>query len=139
MINVFSRDDMIEHVKTHGVLKDQFYISILSTGGPKGIPIFEDLPNVITEVFDDVEYDCIKTQYPDGTALRFARALTSKQADNIAAFINALPSNYILNIHCVHGASRSVAIAEAIKNKPCSKDVNKRVYKMVKERLDGIS
>lgn len=135
MINVFSRDQMIEY----GYRPNEYYISILPTGGPKGVPIFKDLPNVITEVFDDVEYDCIKTQYPDGNGLRFAKALTSTQADNIAAFINSLPTDYILNIHCVHGSSRSAAIAEVLENKPCSKEVNQRVYNMIKERLNGIS
>tara|TARA_B110000503_G_scaffold28131_1_gene44928 strand:+ start:10479 stop:10904 length:426 start_codon:yes stop_codon:yes gene_type:complete len=141
MINVFSRDAFIEYIKTKEVEScGEYFISILSTGGPKGVPILkENTSNAISLVFDDVEYDCIKTQYPDGNGLRFAIAMTSTQADKLASFIKQIPTNSIINVHCVHGVSRSAAIGAAIDNKPNPEKGNRHVYKLIKERLHGIS
>ena len=134
MITIFSRDEMIDHVALHGVLPHEYYISILPTGGPKGIPIFENnLPNVITLVFDDVVEDCIKTQYPDGIGLRYAKAMTEQQADLLVDFIKKVPSHANINIHCVQGHSRSMGIKRAIMNE--EPKGNKHVYWLVKERL----
>lgn len=139
MINVFSRNNFIEYIKDKDIPNcGEYFISILSTGGPKGIPVIGNYSNVITLVFDDVEYDCIKPQYPDGNGLRFARAITNSQADELAKFIKNLPNEYVLNIHCVHGVSRSAAVAAAIKNIPKPEDGNRLVYKLIKERLHGL-
>jgi predicted protein tyrosine phosphatase len=136
MINVFSRDAMINHITLHGVQPDEYYISILSTGGPKGVPIFkEGYPNVITLVFDDVVVDCIKTKYPDGEGLRYARAMTPAQADTLCNFIKTIPNNATINVHCVQGESRSVGVALAIENKQIKTMGNRHVHKLVMERL----
>lgn len=136
MIKVFSRDAMIAHIKEVGVSPDEYYISILSTGGPKGVPIFKgSYPNVIALVFDDVTHDCIKTKYPDGVGLRFARAMTESQADRLCEFIKKIPANATINIHCVQGESRSVGIALAIENKDIEILGNRHVHKLVRERL----
>lgn len=134
MINVFSRDAMINRIITQGVSSDEYYISILPTGGPNSMPIFDNnSPNVITLVFDDVVNDCIKTQHPHNTNLRYARAMTVHQADELCKFIKQIPSGSIINIHCVWGEKRSLAVAAAINNS--YEQGNKLVYKLVKERL----
>lgn len=135
MINVFSRDQIIEY----GYRINEYYISILPTGGPKGIPIFEDASNVLTLIFDDVEKDCVKSTYPDGNIIRFAKAMTVTQAKQVAAFIKKLPKNYTLNINCVHGVSRSAAMAAAIDNTENPQAGNKLVYDLVKKEMNGIS
>ena len=135
MIQVFSRDAMIEYVMSYGVLPYVYYISILPTGGPHGVPVFkENYPNVITLIFDDVLVDCIKT-HPNGDSLRVARAMTEKQADELYEFIKKIPINSTINIHCVEGKSRSLGIALAIENKEFTPLCNRHVYDLVKERL----
>lgn len=135
MINVFSRDEMIEY----GYCPNEYYISILPTGGPKGEPIFQPAPNVLTLVFDDVEKDCIKTKLPHSYGLRYAIAITESQADQVVAFIDNLPKEYVLNIHCVHGVSRSAAMAAAIENKSNAEHGNIKVYNLIRKKLHGIS
>lgn len=135
MINVFSRNEMIEY----GYRPNEYYISILPTGGPKGEPIFRPASNVLTLVFDDVEKDCIKSTYPDGNGLRFAKAMSVAQAKQVAAFIKKLPKDYTLNINCVHGVSRSAAMAAAIDNTKNPQAGNKLVYDLVKREMNGIS
>lgn len=135
MINVFSRDEIIEY----GYHPNEYYISILPTGGPKSVPIFKKADNVLTLVFDDVNTDCIKTKLPHSYGLRYAKAMTELQADKTAVFIETLPEDYVLNIHCVHGVSRSAAIAAAIENKPNTEFGNSRVYNLIRDRLHGIS
>lgn len=140
LINVFSRNSFVDYIKDKDIPTcGEYFISILSTGGPKGIPVIGDYSNVITLVFDDVEYDCIKTQYPDGDGLRFARAMTNDQAIRLVNFVKNLPKDYVLNVHCVHGVSRSGAIAAAIKNNENPPDGNKWVYKLIREKLHGVS
>lgn len=134
MINVFSRNNMIDYVNTHGVLDNEYYISILPTGGPKGVPIFNTpLPNIITLVFDDVEENIIKDKWPDGVGTFTAQAMTAEQADELCNFIDQIPKGTTINIHCVDGTSRSVAIGAAIERKPLAG--NALVYKLVSERL----
>jgi len=135
MINVFSRDEIIEY----GYRPDEYYISILPTGGPQGAPIFEQAPNVLTLIFDDVEEDCVKTKLPHSYGLRYAKAFTIEQAKQTAAFLKGLPNKFVLNIHCVHGVSRSAAMAAAINNSKNTEAGNKRVYKLMTEQLYGIS
>lgn len=135
MINVFSRDDIIKY----GYRTEEYYISILPTGGPKGAPIFEKADNVLTLVFDDVEEDCIKTKLPHSYGLRYAKAFTIAQAKQVVAFIKTLPDNYVLNIHCVHGVSRSAAMAAAISNTKNTEAGNKLVYDLLKREINGIS
>lgn len=135
MINVFSRNEMIEY----GYRPNEYYISILPTGGPKGEPIFQPASNVLTLVFDDVEKDCVKSTYPDGNGLRFAKAMSAAQARQVAVFIKKMPKKHILNIHCVHGVSRSAAMAAAINNTENFEAGNKLVYDLVKREINGIS
>lgn len=134
MINIFSYKNMKAHILSNGVNPDEYYVSVLSTGGVNGIPIFENVPNVCTLVFDDVEYDCLKTQYPDGNGLRWARAMTALQADSLCKFVKQIPTNTTINIHCAWGHSRSKAVAAAIENATTTTG-NKLVYTLIKERL----
>jgi predicted protein tyrosine phosphatase len=134
MINIFSYKNIKAHILSNGVNPDEYYISILSTGGVNGIPIFENISNVYTMIFDDVTYDCLKTQYPDGNGLRWARAMTEQQADGVAQFVKQIPANATINIHCAWGHSRSKAVAAAIEN-AITTTGNKLVYKLIKERL----
>ena len=134
MIKLFSRSSMIDYVTSYGVLPNEYYISILPTGGPKGIPIFkEHYSNVITLVFDDVLTDSIKDKWPDGVGTFTAKAMTLEQADILANFIKEIPVGATINIHCVEGMSRSPAIAAAIENKPATG--NRHVYELLMERL----
>jgi len=140
MIKVFSRNDFISYIRNKDIKNcGEYFISILPTGGPKGTPVIDNFPNVITLIFDDVEYDCIKSQYPDGLGLRFAKAMTDGQANDLVKFIKKLPEKYILNIHCVHGVSRSAAVAAVIENKPNPEKGNRHVYKLIKDKLYGLS
>ena len=126
---------MIDYVTLYGVLPDEYYISILPTGGPKSIPIFkESYANVITLVFDDVLTDSIKDKWPDGIGTFIAKAMTLEQADMLANFIEEIPSGATINIHCVEGMSRSPAIAAAIENKSAAG--NQHVYKLLMDRLN---
>ena len=135
MIKLFSRSSMIDYVTSYGVLPNEYYISILPTGGPKGIPIFkENYSNVITLVFDDVLTDSIKDKWPDGIGTFTAKAMTLEQADILANFIKEIPAGATINIHCVEGMSRSPAIAAAIENKPAAG--NRYVYELLMERLN---
>ena len=93
------------------------------------------LPNVITLVFDDVSYDCIKTKLPHSSDLRLAKAMTEPQADDLCNFIKKIPPTSIINVHCAWGFSRSAGIAYAIENKELTTHGNRYVHKLVKERL----
>lgn len=135
MINVFSRDEIIEY----GYRPDEYYISILPTGGPYGDPIFKSSSNILTLVFDDVEQDCVKTKLPHSLELRYAKAMTETQAEEVVSFIERLPEDCTLNIHCVHGVSRSAAMAAAINNSKNTVEGNNLVYNLVRKKLHGIS
>jgi predicted protein tyrosine phosphatase len=125
---------MIDYITRFGILPNEYYISILPTGGPKGTPIFKtQLKNIITLVFDDVIENQIKNKWPDGVGTFMAQAMTESQADELINFIKKIPNGSTINIHCVEGKSRSVAIGAAIENK--LQDGNALVYKLVKERL----
>jgi predicted protein tyrosine phosphatase len=131
-IKIFSRSEMINRV-SYGVLPNEYYISILPTGGPKGDPIFDQSSNVIILVFDDVEQDLVKDKWPDGIGNFIAKAMTIQQADELCAFIKTIPNDATINIHCVEGKSRSVAVASAIENSP--QKGNAHVYKLLRDRL----
>ena len=138
MIKIFSQDAMKDYIMLNGILPNEYYISILPTGGPKGIPIFnQPAPNVITLVFDDVVEDSIKNKWPDGVGFFIAKAMTSSQADELCNFIKQIPSDATINVHCVEGKSRSVAIAAAIEN--TQQAGNAHVYKLLKSRLNDYS
>ena len=125
---------MKNYISSNGVNPDEYYISILSTGGPYGIPIFKPSPNICTMIFDDVQTDCLKSKYPDGVGLRWAKAMTAAQADDLCEFIRGILDHSIINVHCAWGHSRSKAIAFAIENKPNTSN-NLLVYNLIKERL----
>jgi predicted protein tyrosine phosphatase len=133
MINAFSRDQMIDYYLSYGILPDEYYISILPTGGPKGVPILPNGHNIITLVFDDVVENSVKDKWPDGIGTFIAQAMTSQQADELCEFIKKIPSDANINVHCVYGQSRSAAIKAAIANQPLIG--NPLVYRLVKERL----
>lgn len=110
-LNILSRKEMLEYYKN---FPDQYYISILPTGGPDGGNILEENANGITLVFDDVLEDCLKSMYPIADEYFEAKAFTNSQARQLVRFIKSIPENSIINIHCVEGRSRSVAIAKFI-------------------------
>jgi predicted protein tyrosine phosphatase len=134
MIKVFSQDQMIDYYTSFGVVHGEYYISIISTGGPKGVPVFPSgHNNVITLVFDDVVEDTIKDKWPDGIGKFMAKAMTVEQARLLAKFIKNIPNNSSIIVHCGEGKSRSVAIAAALRGDSMSG--NEWVYSLVRDSL----
>lgn len=127
-INVLSRKEMLEYYKDH---PDQYYISILPTGGPDGGRILEDSPRSITLVFDDVLQDGPKSLHPIAEGYFDARAFTKEQAVELVKFIKSIPEGEQINIHCVQGRSRSIAVAKFILEQYSTG--NSLVYNLLKE------
>ena len=123
IINLFSRWDFIDFIERR-IISDntvekfngEFFISILPSGGPHSTPLFtESHPNVLTISFDDVESDGTKWGN-DIQAYFDAKTMTSYQARELVTFIKKIPSESIVNIHCVYGSSRSGAVAQFLKD-----------------------
>lgn len=111
-VYTYTRDAFSDHVMSYGVDSSHYYISIISSGGPKGTPVINGkYDNVLTIAFDDVlesgEYwgNDIKAFYP-------AVAITEQQAQQLHDFIEAIPLNSNVHIHCVYGQSRTGAVAK---------------------------
>lgn len=110
---------------------DQYYISILPTGGPDGGKIVDDGPNTITLVFDDVLEDGPKSLHPIAEGFFDAKAITKEQALELRRFIETIPENTVVNIHCVQGRSRSIAVAKFLLER--YNEGNSLVYRLLKE------
>lgn len=119
---------MLEYYSDH---TDQYYISILPTGGPDSNRILEDGPKSLTIIFDDVLEDGPKSLHPIDEGFFEAKAFTSSQARDLVKFIKTIPESSTINIHCVQGRSRSIAIAKFILERYSSG--NSRVYNLLKE------
>ena len=119
---------MLDYYKDH---PDQYYISILPTGGPDGGRILEDSDTTITLIFDDVLEDGPKSLHPIAEGFFDAKAFTKEQAISLVKFIKKIPEGSLINIHCVQGRSRSIAVAKFILEQYSSG--NSLVYKLLKE------
>lgn len=124
-INVFSKEQFTEYLASNQISDNtvedspEYFISILPTGGPSGSAIFkQNHRNTITLIFDDVLQDGMKSKWPIEEGYFNAKAMTVEQATQLAKFIKTIPNNSIVNIHCVEGKSRSVAIAGVMLNSP---------------------
>lgn len=111
-VYTYTRDAFSDYIMSYGVDPTHYYISIISSGGPKGTPVInEKYDNVLTIAFDDVlesgEYwgKDINAFYP-------AVAITEQQAQQLHDFIEAIPLNSNVHIHCVYGQSRTGAVAK---------------------------
>ena len=105
-ISIYSRVEFISYLTTNNInddtveSTDEYFISILPTGGPKGVKVFDrDHPNVITLIFDDVLQDELKDKYPDGVGYFTARAFTIGQAKVLKEFIYSMDIDKKINIH----------------------------------------
>jgi len=127
-LNILSRQEMLEYYKDH---PNQYYISILPTGGPDGGRILEDSPKSLTLIFDDVLVDGPKSLHPIAEGFFEAKAFTKEQAKSLVEFIKSIPKNNIINIHCVQGRNRSIAVAKFILEQYSSG--NSLVYNLLKE------
>jgi predicted protein tyrosine phosphatase len=107
-----------------------YFICIDSTGGPDSDAYFQQAhANVIRLVFDDVEVDS-KNWGPDVQAYYNAVAMREEQAQELFNFIQTIPKNSTINIHCAKGQSRSVAIRSFILNQ---EDGNPHVLKLLRK------
>lgn len=113
-INMYSRIEFIDFISSRRIndetvdsFENEYFISIIPTKGPDSKVIFlRDHRNVITMRFDDVLTNDEKKT-----------AITKEQAKELAKFIKGIPQNTTVHIHCVHGFSRSTAIATAVINR----------------------
>lgn len=129
-INIFSRREFIDLYKKTGNIHNQYYISILPTGGPDGDPILHPADNVITLIFDDVLKDELKSMLPIEDNMFMAKCFTVEQAKQLNKFINNIKIPCVVNIHCVEGRSRSFAIARFLLE--TITHGNKLVYELLK-------
>ena len=111
-VYAYDRDKFSDYIMSYGVDPEQYYISIISSVGPKGIPVINSQhDNVLTIAFDDVLEsgeqwgNDIKAFYP-------AVAITEEQAQKLHDFIEAIPLNSNVHVHCVYGQSRTGAVAK---------------------------
>jgi predicted protein tyrosine phosphatase len=115
----FSRVEFIEYLTINSItdatvenFKEEFFISILSSGGPMAEPVFSQLhSNVLTIQFDDVDADISKWGQDVGHMVE-AKVITESHALTLIKFIDSIPSFARINIHCVYGISRTGALAK---------------------------
>jgi predicted protein tyrosine phosphatase len=135
-INVVSKKEFVTILVVNNITDTtvddcgQYFICIDSTGGPESAPYFQQThSNVIRLVFDDVETDC-SNWGPDIQAYYNAVAMREEQAHLLYKFIEAIPKNSTINIHCAKGQSRSVAVKSFILNE---EDGNPHVLKLLRK------
>lgn len=111
-VYAYNRDRFVDYITSYGIDPDHYYVSIISSGGPKGLPVINgQYSNVLTLAFDDVLEsgeqwgNDIKAFYP-------AVAITEEQAQQLHDFIEAIPLNSNVHVHCVYGQSRTGAVAK---------------------------
>lgn len=136
IVRVFSKKDFVNTMVAEGVTDtsvnnyNQFFICIDSTGGPDSQPYFKQPhTNVIRLVFDDVEEDS-RNWGADVQAYYDAVAMREHQAQELFDFIQTVPKNSTINIHCAKGQSRSVAVQSFILNQ---EDGNPHVLKLLRK------
>jgi len=95
---------------------DDYYVSILPTGGPKSEPIFyKEHTNTITMIFDDV-VESGKIWGKDINGYYDAVAITEKQAKILHCFLLSIPYQANIHIHCMYGVSRTGAVAKFLRD-----------------------
>jgi predicted protein tyrosine phosphatase len=115
-----------------------YYVSILPTGGPKGVPIFnQQHTNAYTIVFDDV-LESGKFWGKDINRYYDAVAITEEQAKDLHYFLLSIPEDANVHIHCVYGKSRTGAVAKYLRDYRNAvvhdielEYVNERVYELL--------
>jgi len=118
LIKIYSRNDFKNMLSERGItednvdqLADEYFISISPQAGPDREEVFVNKHNnVLSLYFDDVEEDCYKSGEPVVRGMIWAVAMSTEQAQESIRFINDVPSvDQTIHIHCLQGASRSVA------------------------------
>ena len=110
-VTTYSKIDFLALEKPNTA--NEYYISILPTGGPYCEPIFlEDTNNIITMVFDETDNNSIIKYDPDIGDYHFVRCFTREQAIKMHEFLDKISNDSNVHIHCVFGYSRSTAIAK---------------------------
>ena len=147
-INRHSKNDFVRQMSVRGIndqsvdqYNNEFFICLNATGWKHAVPYFkESHNNVINLYFDDVEHDGPKEiQWFNNTTKTIdAKAITTNQAKELKTFINAIPNNAVVHVHCTKGVSRSAAV-DAYMNETRNNKIldvpgmNDRVYKLLKE------
>lgn len=132
-INLGVNDDNIENTK-------DYYVSILSSGGPKGVPIFNrPHDNLFMIRFDDV-LESGKMWGKDINGYYDAVAITIEQAKLLHGFLSNIPESGNVHVHCVYGKSRTGAVAKYLQEYRLATvynieldHVNQRVYSLLEE------
>ena len=118
LIKIYSRSDFKNMLFNREItednvdqLTDEYFISISPQAGPDKEEVFANKHrNVLSLYFDDVEQDCYKSGEPVVRGMIWAVAMNLEQAHTSIEFINKIPlENQTVHIHCLQGASRSVA------------------------------
>jgi predicted protein tyrosine phosphatase len=115
----FSREEFLDYLVVNNItdnnvenFKEEFFISIISSGGPMSVPVFlQDHTNVLTIQFDDVDAD-IRKWGRDIQDYVEAKTITESQASILVRFMDFIPNYSRVNIHCVYGISRTGAVAK---------------------------
>lgn len=133
---VFSKSEFIHTMQQRNINDatvdsfDEYFICIDSTGGPLSDAYFlQKHNNVIRLIFDDVGEDLTKwgeevEHYVD------AKAMTNYHATALVDFIKKIPKDATINICCIKGKSRSVAINSFIIN---DQQGNQHVLQLLKQ------
>ena len=148
LINRYSKNDFVRQMSVRDIndqsvdqYNNEFFICLNATGWKHAEPYFKKPHNnVINLYFDDVEQDGPKEiQWFNNTTKTIdAKAITITQAKELKTFINAIPNNAVVHVHCTKGVSRSAAV-DAYMNETCNNKIldlpgmNNRVYKLLKE------
>ena len=147
-INRHSKNDFVQQMSVRKIndqsvdqYTNEFFICLNATGWKHAEPYFKKSHNnVINLYFDDVEQDGPKEiQWFNNTTKTIdAKAITINQAKELKTFINAIPNNAVVHVHCTKGVSRSAAV-DAYMNETRNNKIldlpgmNNRVYKLLKE------
>lgn len=144
----YSKNDFVRYMSINKIndlsVKNfikEYFICLNATGWKHSIPYFkESHDNVINLYFDDVENDGPKEiqWFNNTTKIIEAKAMTIDQAIELKKFINRIPDNSIVHIHCTKGLSRSAAVENFINETRNNHIVeqtegNIRVYNLLKE------
>jgi predicted protein tyrosine phosphatase len=148
LINRYSKNDFVRQMSVRDIndqsvdqYNNEFFICLNATGWKHAVPYFKEFHNnVINLYFDDVEHDSPKEiQWFNNTTKTIdAKAITTTQAKELKTFINAIPNNAVVHVHCTKGVSRSAAV-DAYMNETRNNKIldlpgmNNRVYKLLKE------
>jgi len=122
IVKVFSKKNFVAVMLDNNIsdasveASGEYFICIDSTGGPDSQPYFSEThSNVIRLVFDDVEIDSLNWG-ADIQAYYEAKSMCEDHAVDLFKFIQTIPKNSTINIHCAKGQSRSVAVKSFILN-----------------------